>query len=242
MGCAHNKNQDGFTLVEISIVMIIIGLLIGGTFGSMKLIENANVSSTVRDLKAAQAASITFRDIYGRLPGDLQNPAARLPNCTTTPCSNSGNGNRQIGADNAHPPIATSGTTDERFVFWQHLLAANLISYVKPVDDIEFGEGQPLLPVGEGLRLVFGPVGISGQTQAPRHYFTTTISNDVHPNAAGSLPGNIVEAIDRKIDDGMPNLGRMLNGWQCNTAPTNAMDAQYLAGGAGCSVMYKSGF
>jgi prepilin-type N-terminal cleavage/methylation domain-containing protein len=33
MKCAHNKNQTGFTLVEISIVMIIIGLLIGGTFG-----------------------------------------------------------------------------------------------------------------------------------------------------------------------------------------------------------------
>ena len=61
MGCAHNKHQTGFTLVEISIVMIIIGLLIGGTFGGMKLIENMQVNKTVQDLKSIESAALLSR-------------------------------------------------------------------------------------------------------------------------------------------------------------------------------------
>ena len=82
-------------------VAIVVGLdeflpCLGGTLGGMQLVKNAKISSAVRDIKAAQASAFTFRDIYGRLPGDLRNPSSRLPNCLATPCSNSGDGNRQI--------------------------------------------------------------------------------------------------------------------------------------------------
>jgi prepilin-type N-terminal cleavage/methylation domain-containing protein len=80
------RYQKGFTLVELAIVMIVIGLLIGGIFSGLRLIENAQISKTIQDLKSIESAALTFRDTYGRLPGDLRNPAVRLVNCTVAPC------------------------------------------------------------------------------------------------------------------------------------------------------------
>ncbi len=113
------KISCGFTLVEISIVMIIIGLLIGGTFGGMKLIDNMKVTRTIRDFKTIESATMTFKDTYGRLPGDIVSPSTRLPSCTTTPCSTGGNGNRTIDT------VATWNEalvdTMEKFTFWSHI-------------------------------------------------------------------------------------------------------------------------
>lgn len=115
MGCAHNKKLNGFTLVEISIVMIIIGLLIGGTFGGMKLIENMQVIKTVQDLKAIESAALTFKDTYGRLPGDMPNTAARLPTAPSTLLDR-----RERRQTSRCRIIADRARSDERTV---HLLA-----------------------------------------------------------------------------------------------------------------------
>ncbi len=234
--------NSGFTLVELSIVMIIIGLLIGGIFGGMKLVENANIASVVRDLKSYQAATYTFKDIYRALPGDIRNPSVRIPNCAAAPCSTGGDGNRQIGADTVHPPIATSGITDERFLFWQHLLAANLISSVKPVADVEFGEGQPELATDDGIRIVWGPLPGGATTEPMRHYFTTTTTNAAHPNSIDNLSGLVAQSIDVKLDDGMPNLGKVFAGWQCITPQNASAASTYVVSNTGCSVVYRLGF
>ena len=151
MGCAHKENQHGFTLVEISIVMIIIGLLIGGTFGGMKLIENMQVNKTVQDLKAIESAALTFKDTYGRIPGDIRNPSARLPNCIDAPCSTGGDGNRVLDVAQWWPALTV---TSERFTFWSHLQAADLLSIgTKNISDTAFGQGQPESPIDGGFRL-----------------------------------------------------------------------------------------
>ena len=72
MRCAHSQNRDGFTLVEISIVMIIIGLLIGGILKGQELVKSAEVSRAVTELKSMQAAIETFRSEYRAFPGDMQ--------------------------------------------------------------------------------------------------------------------------------------------------------------------------
>ncbi|HIL28602.1 MAG TPA: prepilin-type N-terminal cleavage/methylation domain-containing protein, partial [Micavibrio sp.] len=85
-----DKKQAGFTLVELAVVMIIIGLLIGGVLKGQELIANAQIASTVAGIKGIDAATSTFNDTYNAFPGDMSNALTRLPNCAA-PCAN-GNG------------------------------------------------------------------------------------------------------------------------------------------------------
>jgi prepilin-type N-terminal cleavage/methylation domain-containing protein len=228
MGCAHKENQDGFTLVEISIVMIIIGLLIGGTFGGMKLIENMQVNRTVQDLKAIESAALTFKDTYGRLPGDMANTAARLPNCTVAPCATGGNGNRRIDWTTWNEAL-TAGM--EKFTFWSHLQAADLLSLgTKNVTDLNFGEGQPEAAIPAGMRLVAfdGEFTVAG-TQREEG---AAIFMGSEPSAAISsvdwvVPCALLGSVDRKIDDGIIH-GGFMTGWNCQAAAPNATE-QYGA-------------
>jgi prepilin-type N-terminal cleavage/methylation domain-containing protein len=56
--------EKGFTLVEIAIVMMIIGLLIGGVFGGKRLLETARAQKTIGDLKSIESSTLVFRDTY----------------------------------------------------------------------------------------------------------------------------------------------------------------------------------
>jgi prepilin-type N-terminal cleavage/methylation domain-containing protein len=73
------KDQAGFTLVEIAIVMVIIGLLIGGVLKGQAMIQNAKVKRVVKQADEIRAAVMTFYDKYGLYPGD-ENLAAVPPN------------------------------------------------------------------------------------------------------------------------------------------------------------------
>jgi prepilin-type N-terminal cleavage/methylation domain-containing protein len=85
------KNQAGFTLVEIAIVMVIIGLLIGGVLKGQAMIQNAKVKRVVKQADEIRAAVMTFYDKYGAYPGD-ENIAAIPPNGA----DNEGNASGQI--------------------------------------------------------------------------------------------------------------------------------------------------
>lgn len=86
------KDQAGFTLVEIAIVMVIIGLLIGGVLKGQAMIQNAKVKRVVKQGDELRAAIMTFYDKYGVYPGD-ENLAAVPPQGA----DNEGNGSGQIG-------------------------------------------------------------------------------------------------------------------------------------------------
>lgn len=231
MRCAHNQNHNGFTLVETSIVMIIIGLLIGGTFGGMKLVENMRINKTVQDLKAIESAALTFKDTYGRLPGDITSPSTRLPSCTTAPCSTGGNGDR--GLDTALSNIAAIAATNERFTFWHHLQAADMLGMdYQNTTNMEFGEGQPDSPIGGGYRMTntngaYGPCGIivnggiiSISSDASAAYSTTF-----------TLRCSDLAAIDAKMDDARPYSGRFNNFGSVGCVVTAALFIVCLASG-----------
>ena len=89
------RNQKGFTLVEIAIVLVIIGLLIGGVLKGQAMIQNAKVKRVVKSADEVRAAFYTFYDKYGAYPGD-ENLAASPPSDT-----NNGNGDGLISAAEA---------------------------------------------------------------------------------------------------------------------------------------------
>jgi prepilin-type N-terminal cleavage/methylation domain-containing protein len=238
---AHTQKSSGFTLDEISIVMIIIGLLIGGTFGGMKLIENSKIQKAAQDLKSFDSAGITFKDIYRALPGDIRSPSTRLPNCTSAPCSTAGNGDRRIGGDFDGAAITAA---DEEFTFWQHLLAADLISGVKPVGDLTYGEGQPDSPLDSGGYRLIGYTSTWDLQTTGKHLLWISDKNSAAFGGFDTIQDSIscqeARFLDSKIDDGLPRSGKMTAQGYCSA--TNTLNSDWTSGGTTGAVWYRLAF
>jgi prepilin-type N-terminal cleavage/methylation domain-containing protein len=139
------NNQAGFTLIEIAIVMVIIGLLIGGVLKGQAMIQNAKVKRVVKQGDEIRAAVMTFYDRYSVYPGD-ENLAAIPPNGADL----EGNGNGQIAGA-------------ESFEVFNDLGLAGLISgtYNGTTD-------LPNHPFGDNVDLIW--VNPPGNTTPPAHY------------------------------------------------------------------------
>jgi len=116
------KRQAGFTLVEIAIVLVIIGLLLGGVLKGQELIESAKVKNIAQDMRAISVAVLTYQDKYRALPGDDRSAVTRWPDvaCVPAPAATVGNGLID-GMWNAPAPAETS-------CLWEHLRRANLLT------------------------------------------------------------------------------------------------------------------
>lgn len=200
------KEEKGFTLVELAIVMVIIGLLIGGILKGQEMIANAQVSATVAQLKGVDAATSTFRDMYDALPGDITNPTVRLTNCTTAPCNAGGNGNSQIGATNVYSTAAS-----ENLSFWVHLNAADLVSGVDRSGTVAWGQAFPSAKAGGGLMVGYNQNGAtpSGRTGRGGHWLN--ISGVPTTANSPALSASEAARIDRKMDDGSAASGSVLS-------------------------------
>jgi prepilin-type N-terminal cleavage/methylation domain-containing protein len=91
--CAYCPIERGFTLVEIAIVLVIIGVMLTGILNAQSIIRNARIKDTTRAVMDMTAGARQFRDRYGAWPGDLSTAGASIPGLT---CAN-GNGNGQVG-------------------------------------------------------------------------------------------------------------------------------------------------
>ena len=78
-----NTKQGGFTLVEIAIVLVIIGLLLGGILKGQELINNAKVRSVADRQNSLKAAWFGFIDRYNFIPGDSKRAVQLVPGAET---------------------------------------------------------------------------------------------------------------------------------------------------------------
>ncbi len=222
----ENMNKNfGFTLVEISIVMIIIGLLIGGTFSGLAMIDNTKVNSTVQQIKKFEAAAINFKQIYGYYPGDLGNPTSVLSNCES-PCDISGNQDGKIGAG-WFGWTGFSAWHYEGNVFWHQLTVASMIEGTVSGGSsggTVFGTHIPLSPFDTGYVLSYNGIVSTGRKGSMIVITNTGFSSPLGGTTANDLvlPGSAAQKLDAKIDDGDAIMGKFLS-WNASP-PVAAYD------------------
>lgn len=183
--------QSGFTLVEIAIVLVIVGLLIGGVLKGQELINQAKIRNLVNDVNGVAAAVHGYQDRYRKLPGDDDQAQSRWAADTNIL---SGNGNGVVeGCYNASATctagVTTGGVTTESASFWNHLRAAGFIGG-------QTGSGTQALP----QNAVGGYLGV--QTGAAMGMGTLVI-------CSANIPGKLASALDVQMDDGNPDTGRV---------------------------------
>lgn len=182
--------QSGFTLVEIAIVLVIIGLLLGGVLKGQELIENGRVKNAASDLNGVSAAYNSYMDRYRRLPGD-DGPLATLTGrggSWTTAGIVAGDNNGVLAITAAQ----TFTGAGEGVAFFQHVRAAGFITG-NPGD-----AGVNALPINAwGGRLGVTNAAVQGRPAARLLA------------CLGSVPGKAAAALDVQLDDGRPDNGTL---------------------------------
>lgn len=204
-GRTMQGKQAGFSLVEIAVVLVIIGLLIGGLLQGTEMIDNSRIKKAASDFQAISTAYIAYQDRYQALPGDDGNLAAlnaRGGDWTrVTQANNNPNGAFTVALNDA---FDGGGEHDN---FWQHLRAAGYVAGdpSETQDDV-----QP--------RNAFG--GLIGMATASSHNGLTGVKM-----CMSQVPGKSAAALDVQLDDGSPRTGdvRANQGTSgANTIPTTA--------------------
>ncbi|MBN8543813.1 MAG: prepilin-type N-terminal cleavage/methylation domain-containing protein [Alphaproteobacteria bacterium] len=233
--------RSAFSLVELSIVLVILGLLTGGILAGQSLIRASELRAVTAEYQRYAAAVNTFRDKYFALPGDMANAQnfwgvahATPATCVTTvgtgtqTCNGDGNGRIDISAGSREP-----------FRAWQHLANAGLIEGTYT--------GTVTLPTWPSSKISNNSTWGMGNWNytGSLYWFDGDYGNVLYngANNAGTTIGNVNPSeawnIDTKMDDGLPAQGKLWGGgWGsgmstagtfCTTAASSAtLTATYL--------------
>lgn len=214
-----SMKKHGFSLVELSIVLVILGLLTGGILAGQSLIRAAELRSVSADMQRYNAAYYSFRDKYLGLPGDLANATAfwtsaggtganvacveAQTSSSSATCNGNGDGNITSGI--------SGYTYAERFMAWKHLASAGLIegSYTGRSNgaattyDAVIGTNVP------ASRLSSGYWDIYYATSSSTNHFIGPAANTFRLFDALLKPEEAWN-IDTKQDDGSPVYGKVV--------------------------------
>jgi len=175
------KQQSGFTLVEVAIVMVIIGLLLGGVLKGQEVITNARLKNVNNDFSGISAAIYSYQDRYAALPGDDIAADAHTGAAT--------NGDGDGLFDVAFVPAAAG---DESSLVWSHLRSAGLIA----------GDATSVIPPTNAFG---GITGISTGDLTGAVNDTNGITG-IHVGFS-QIEGNMAVILDTQNDDGNGNTG-----------------------------------
>jgi prepilin-type N-terminal cleavage/methylation domain-containing protein len=204
--------QSGFTLVEIAIVLVIIGLLLGGILKGQELINSAKAKSYASDFRVIQTSLYGFQDRFKAIPGDYASANANVTNggvaatTATTPAGTVGNGQINGLWDSVTP-------TDESCLVWQHL---RLAGFLAGSTTVSCATGSDYLQKNADG----GRVGISSTMQMT---LPTAMTGSYNICSSGVL-GKIAKQLDTQLDDGNTSTGsfRVADIATPGTALTNA--------------------
>ncbi|MDO9598099.1 MAG: prepilin-type N-terminal cleavage/methylation domain-containing protein [Azoarcus sp.] len=201
--------NTGFTLVEIAIVLVIIGLLLGGVLKGQELINSAKVKNLSQDFRTIPLFIYGYQDKFRALPGDDLRAQTHL--CPASACTTNGNGNGRI---DGNWDDAVSATPSEAVLFWQHVRLANLAGGSTVTTDPNY---LPLNADGGRIGVQGGgagaPLGVAGS----------------HVVCSAGISGKYIRQLDAALDDGDPETGSMRAGSLVGTtltavSPTNPLD------------------
>ncbi len=181
------QSQKGFTLVEISIVLVIVGLILGGVLKGQALIESARVRSIINDISGIRTAWYAFQDRFQSIPGDYPEASTHI---SASVKDGDGDGNIDSKQEIAN--------------VWQHLSATGFISgqfdgsdaSVGTLDDSECSASTcPQNPYYGYYKITYTKKGEG----------TSGASNELY--IGGKIPSSVLFEIDKKLDDGSPSKG-----------------------------------
>jgi prepilin-type N-terminal cleavage/methylation domain-containing protein len=233
----NSEKNRGFTLIELSIVLVIIGLIVGGVLVGQDLIKAAELRATISQKEKFDAAVNTFRSKFNGVPGDLATYARFTGQLTTaglTGGTGFGDGNGLIqgvggvGTDNV-------GFVGEIKLFWRQLSDAALLGdntasvTTAAAATIASVNGNGYVPPG---KLGKGSFWYVGSTVGLNYYTLsgfTTMATATSMNAVSTdvITPNEAYQIDQKLDDGIPNTGTVMS-----IASVTTMTTVAAAGGA----------
>ncbi len=227
------SSRHGFTLIELSIVLVIIGLVVGGVLVGRNLLEAASIRSQISQIEKYNTATNTFKLKYGGLPGDLLTTDANALGFFTfaSPAAGRGDGNGAIGTDDSN---ASTYCRNEVLIFWRHLVEAKLIegSYsanvgtnpgeidsngqvaVSPTTHQGINAYLPEAAIGRGASVIAGGTFSAALVMSRRaNYFAISGINamistlGVFNGSTNPFTPQESYAIDVKIDNGAPDSG-----------------------------------